>query len=269
MFAEVGASDLIGHTLGEYRLIARLGGGAFGQVFRGVHVRSGHAAAIKLLDQPLGQRVITEARAAAAIRHHNVVAVYDLGMTTDRRPYIVMEYLEGAPLSPRWYAARVPAAELVPIATEILRGLAAAHRLGIVHRDLKPANVFATIGRIVIVDFGLAKMLADPNAPNLTVTGASLGTPRYMSPEQIENRGVDGRTDLYALGVMLHEALCGKPPFEGSTYELFDAHLSREPPALPRDTPRELAAAILRALAKPPGDRFANADEMRRALRRR
>ena len=269
MLAQVGQTDLIGHTLGEYRLVARLGGGAFGQVFRGVHVRSGHAAAIKLLDQPLGQRVVTEARAAAAIRHHNVVAVYDLGVTTDRRPYIVMEYLEGAPLSPRWYAGRVPAAELVPIASEILRGLAAAHRLGIVHRDLKPANVFATAGRIVIVDFGLAKMLADPNAPHLTATGASLGTPRYMSPEQIENRAVDGRTDLYALGIMLHEALSGKPPFDGSTYELFDAHLSRPPPSLPRDVPREVVTAVTRALAKDPAERYANADDMRRALRRR
>src|SRR5258706_7275702 len=177
------AHDLVGRTLGEYAVLARIGGGAFGHVYRAIHPRSSLVVAIKLLDQPIdaaeSQRAITEARAAAAIRHDNAVQVYDLGLTSDRRPYIVMEYLEGRTLGQLW-SKRVPFANVLPIATAILRGLAAAHRLGIVHRDLKPENVFVTNdNRVVIVDFGLAKLLADANKPNLTVTGASLGTPPY------------------------------------------------------------------------------------------
>jgi hypothetical protein len=180
-----------------------------------------------------------------------------------------MEYLDGHTLGHLW-GKRVPIADVLPIATAILRGLAAAHRLGIVHRDLKPDNVFVTPDhRVVIVDFGLAKLLADPKTPSLTVTGASLGTPRYMSPEQIRGQPVDGRSDLYALGVMIYEALAGGPPFDASsTFQLFDAHVNAPPPLgqLPRDVPRGVVAAIDRALAKAPADRFADADAMRRAL---
>jgi len=285
----VGAQDLIGHTIAEYQITGRLGGGGFGQVYRAVHVRSGLAVALKLLDRPAAdsQRAITEARAAAAIRHPNVVQVYDLGLTSDGRPYIVMECLAGTTLAERWRSA-MPASDVVPIAIDILRGLAAAHALGIVHRDLKPANVFVAGGdagasgsfgeagasssfarreRVVIVDFGLAKMLADPAQPTLSITGAKLGTPRYMSPEQIQGKPLDGRSDLYALGVMMYEALSGEPPFSaGSTFQLLAAHVEQKPPALASNLPRPLVAVIERALAKDPAGRFASADEMRRAL---
>jgi len=253
-------------------VLARLGSGAFGQVYRAIHPRSGHVVAIKLLDHPLeaaeSQRVITEARAAATIRHPNVVSVYDLGITADRRPFIVMEYLEGQTLADTWQG-RVPSDDVVRIATDVLRGLAAAHRLGIVHRDLKPANVFVVQPhRVVIVDFGLAKLLADPRTPTVTIAGTSLGTPRYMSPEQIRGKEIDGRTDLYALGVMMYEAIAGEPPFSAaSTFQLLEAHIEKPPPGLAADLPRNLADVIDRALAKSPADRFADADTMRRALR--
>jgi serine/threonine-protein kinase len=279
----IGAQELLGHTIGEYTLTARLGRGAFGQVYRGVHVRSGLDVALKLLDQPVGDadhnRVINEARAAAAIRHPNVVQVYDLGLTSDRRPYVVMEFLAGSSLASRWRGV-TPVEEVVPTVIEILRGLAAAHAAGIVHRDLKPANVFVTGGidagasasfarreRVVIVDFGLATMLADPAQPTLSITGAKLGTPRYMSPEQIRAKPLDGRSDLYSLGVMMYEALTGEPPFSaGSTFQLLAAHVEQKPPELSRALPRPLVAVIDRALAKDPAERFADADEMRRAL---
>ena len=279
----VGAQDLVGHTIAEYQIAGRLGGGGFGQVYRAAHVRSGLAVALKLLDRPIGssdsKRVITEARAAAAIRHPNVVQVYDLGITTDGRPYIVMECLAGTTLAERWHGPQ-PVEDVVPIAIDILRGLAAAHALGIIHRDLKPANVFVAGGtdagasasfarreRVVIVDFGLAKMLADPAQPTLSITGAKLGTPRYMSPEQIQGKPLDGRSDLYALGVMLYEAIAGEPPFEASsTFQLLAAHVDQKPPALATSLPRPLVAVIERALAKAPADRFASADAMRHAL---
>src|SRR5262249_19596764 len=158
----------------------------------------------------------------------------------ERRPYIVMQYLEGASLARSW-ARRVPLAEVLPIANAILDGLGAAHAVGIVHRDLKPENVFVTVDqRVVIVAFGLANLLADPSSPRLPVTGASIGTPRSMSPEQIRGRPVDGRTDLYALGVMLYEALAGAPPFDASSaFQVLDAHVNAPPPLgqLPHDVP--------------------------------
>ncbi|HUS33697.1 MAG TPA: serine/threonine-protein kinase [Kofleriaceae bacterium] len=282
--AEIGSHDLIGRAIGEYTVLARLGSGAFGQVYRAVHPRSGNVVAIKLLDQPIeaaeSQRVITEARAAASIRHPNVVQVYDLGITPkaegddftsapgrDRRPFIVMEYLEGQTLADAW-VGRIPADEVVRVATDVLRGLAAAHRLGIVHRDLKPANVFVSGPRVVIVDFGLAKLLGDPRGPALTIKGTSLGTPRYMSPEQIRGQDIDGRTDLYALGVMMYEAIAGEPPFSAaSTFQLLEQHIEKPPPELPKELPRHLTDAIDRALAKTAQERFPDADTMRRALR--
>jgi len=287
--ARVSSHDLLGRKIGDYIALANLGGGTFGQVYRAIQPRSGAVVAIKLLRQPIddAQRVITEARAAAMIRHGNVVAVYDLGLTSDRRPYIVMQHLEGTSLR-RWLAPGMALDRLVPIASDILRGLAAAHRLGVVHRDLKPDNVFVTdhagrpagaIGsvtrgkptqRAIIVDFGLAKLIADPHSPNLTVTGESIGTPRYMAPEQIRCQPIDGRTDLYALGVMLYEALAGRPPFtDEATYALFDAHVNRPPPALTElrpDLPPAVCEVIERALEKDPAARFTGADEMRRAL---
>jgi serine/threonine-protein kinase len=272
--ARVSSHDLLGRKIGDYLALANLGGGTFGQVYRAVQPRSGAVVAIKLLRQPIddASRVITEARAAAMIRHGNVVAVYDLGLTADRRPYIVMQHLEGVSLR-RWLVPGIGLDRLVPIASDILRGLAAAHRLGVVHRDLKPDNVFVTLKpapRAIIVDFGLAKLIADPHSPNLTVTGESIGTPRYMAPEQIRCHAIDGRTDLYALGVMLYEALAGRPPFtDEATYALFDAHVNRPPPALTElrpDLPPAACAVIERALEKDPAARFSGADEMRRAL---
>jgi len=207
------------------------------------------------------------------------VQVYDLGLTSDGRPYIVMELLLGTSLAEQWRGV-TPVEDVVPIAIDILRGLGAAHAAGIVHRDLKPSNVravggadagasssFARRERIVIVDFGLAKMLADPAQPTLSITGAKLGTPRYMSPEQIQGKPLDGRTDLYALGVMMYEALAGEPPFmAGSTFQLMSAHVDQKPPDLGKHLPGPLVDVIDRALEKDPRNRFATADEMRRAL---
>ncbi|HEU0034428.1 MAG TPA: serine/threonine-protein kinase [Kofleriaceae bacterium] len=274
--ARVSSHDLLGKQLGDYRVLSSVGGGAYGTVYRAVHVRSGMIVAIKLLHHPIdhaeGQRVVTEARAAAMLRHPNVVQVYDLALTSDRRPYIVMQHLDGEPLSrtiPRG-TPELPLDQVRSIARDLLAGLGAAHARGIVHRDLKPDNVFVTAGHAVIVDFGLAKLVADPRSPHLTVTGEAIGTPAYMSPEQIRGKPVDARSDLYAAACVIFELAAGRPPFDRSaTFAVFDAHLHEPAPSLRSlrpDVPAALDAAIARALAKPPAQRFASAAEMQRAL---
>ena len=262
---------MIGRQLGDYKILEAVGGGSFGTVYRAEHVRSGNRVAIKLLHLSIAsaesQRVINEARAAVAISHPNVIKIYDLALTSDRRPYIVMQLLEGAPLS-RVLERGVSTELAVAMASDILRGLAAAHARGVIHRDLKPDNIFVEHGRAVIVDFGLAKLLADPRAANMTATGEAIGTPHYMAPEQIRNSNVDHRADLYAVGCMLYQMLAGRPPFDATApFLLFDAHINHAPPQIPRtDLPPHLSAAVMRALAKDPAERFQDADSMRRAL---
>jgi len=272
--APISNHTLLGRRLGDYHILAKLGGGAFGTVYRAIYTKTGAVVAIKLLDASIdkaeSQRVVVEARAASMIDHPNCVQVYDLALTSDRRPYIVMQHLDGAPLA-QLVGQRLSVPEAVTLIADVLRGLAAAHAQGIVHRDLKPPNIFVANGRAIIVDFGLAKLIADPKAPNLTVTGEAIGTPAYMAPEQIRARKViDGRADLYAVGCVLYELLANRRPFPGkTTMDVFRAHLDQVAPPLTMfrpDVPVWIAAAIAKALAKDPEQRFANADEMRRAL---
>ncbi|MEO8706872.1 MAG: serine/threonine-protein kinase, partial [Kofleriaceae bacterium] len=271
--APVATHDLLGRKLGEYTVLASLGGGAFGNVYRAVHGRSGLIVAIKLLHRPIddteSSRVLVEARAAAMLSHPNVVQVYDLAVSSDRRPYIVMQHLEGRSLA-KLLEQPITTAMAMALARDILSGLAVAHARGIIHRDLKPDNVFVASGRAIIVDFGLAKLVADPRAPSLTITGEAIGTPAYMAPEQIRGKAADGRADLYAVGCVLFEALTGKPPFEGlAAFALFDAHLHKPVPSVRErrpEVPEHVDAAIAKALAKDPADRHADATAMQRAL---
>nr|HEX4318006.1 serine/threonine-protein kinase [Kofleriaceae bacterium] len=262
--------DLVGHAVGDYTCTARLGGGGYATVYTAVHRRSLAAFALKLFRAPVtaadAGRVVVEARAASAIQHHNVVRVFDAQLDAQGRPFLVMELLDGPTL--RDVIGR-PFFELLPLFLDVLAGVDAAHRVGIVHRDLKPENVVVTPARgAVVLDFGVAKIIEDPLSPSLTVTGERLGTPRYMSPEQITGGAVSPRTDVYALGVMLYEAIAGAPPFPSdAVFALFQAHLSAEPPPLAaRGIAPRLAAVVERALAKDPARRFADAGELRRAL---
>ena len=273
VLAPVSSHDLHGRMLGEYRILATLGGGSYGSVYRAIHTRSGMLVAIKLLHRPIddieSKRVMVEARAAAQIDHPNVAKVYDLAMSSDRRPYIVMQLLEGKPLS-ALIAQRLEVATAVAVARDVLSALAVAHTRGVIHRDLKPDNIFVTKGRALIVDFGLAKLVADPRSPSLTATGEAIGTPHYMAPEQVRGEEADHRADLYAVGCVLFEMLAGRPPFEGtSTYMLFDAHLHQTPVSvatLRADIPPVLELTVARALSKDARDRFASAGDMQRAL---
>jgi len=272
---------LLGHTVGAYRVAKLMGVGGMGRVYKGVHPTIGSRVAIKVLSREctdrrdLVDRFFAEARAVNLIRHESIVNVLDLAVLPDGRPYIIMEYLDGAPLGAivehsQAHQQPLPLGGLARLAVEVLDALGAAHAKGIVHRDLKPDNIYvAPSGRPKVLDFGIAK-LSDPGANSSTRTGSLLGTPHYMSPEQAAGRPVDHRADLYAIGVILYECVTGRKLFVAdSLFDLLRKHVE-EPPVPPRtyrpDLDPGLESLILCALAKAPDQRFATAQAMSLAL---
>jgi serine/threonine-protein kinase len=271
---------MIGKVLGGYRIVRELSSGGQGTVYRAEHEVLERPAAIKLLRPELSEnrelvlRFFNEAKAATAIRHPGIIEVYDVGSTPDGIAYLVMELLEGEPLSKRIERGPLPEGDAVQIARGIASALAAAHAKAIVHRDLKPDNVFLVpepalpLGvRPKLLDFGVAK-LGDHLSKELrhTVTGALMGTPLYMAPEQARAAGhIDHRADLYSLGCILYEMLAGHPPFVAQgAGEIIALHLFGDvepPPASP-----QLRAVVMRLLAKEPDQRFASAAEVAEAL---
>ena len=271
---------LLGTDIGRYRIARLLGVGGMGQVYLGVQPMIGSRVAIKILSNEctrnaeLLERFFSEARAVNLIRHESIVSVIDMAQLPDGRPYIIMEFVEGRTLGEIVRTGEAPIGGIVQVITEILSALGAAHALGIVHRDLKPDNVLITAeGHAKVLDFGIAKLapgLSNALSPR-TRTGALLGTPAYMAPEQISGaENVDARTDLYAAGVVLFEAVTGRTPFQGETlYDLMKAHLEQAPPsprALRPDLPAGIERVILTALAKNPAHRFQTAADMTHAL---
>lgn len=256
-------------------LVRLLGKGGVGEVFEVEHALLGRRAALKALlpanaeRRGLAERIADEGRILARVRHDNLVEVLDLGLLTDDgRPYLVLELLEGRDLRAelgRIGVLSVPTT--LALASQILRGLGALHRAGFVHRDLKLENLFlCDDGRAKILDLGAAEPASGSEGPG--ARGASLGTPRTMAPEQFEGKPVDGRADLYALGLVLYELVAGRGPFDDikDLDALRFAHLDRTPAPpswfAPQPIPAALDAWILRALEKDPDDRFASAEAM-------
>jgi predicted Ser/Thr protein kinase len=271
---------LLGTDIGRYRLARLLGEGGMGRVYLAIQPAIGSRVAVKILSDQcarnpeLLERFFAEARAVNLINHERIVSVIDLAQLPDGRPFIVMEYVEGHTLASIAAAGPVPLGGIVQVMSEVLSALAAAHAIGIVHRDLKPDNILITAeGHAKVLDFGIAKLapeLQQQLSPR-TRTGALLGTPQYMAPEQISGSGgVDARTDIYAAGVVVYELATGQPPFVGETlFDLMRAHLEqppRPPRALRPDLPAALEHVILTALAKAPGARFPSAHAMAEAL---
>ncbi|XVQ82071.1 protein kinase domain-containing protein [Microbispora siamensis] len=266
--------DVVPSTLGgRYELQELIGQGGMGEVWRGRDLRAHRPVAVKILAPQVAgvasrERFAREARAAARIVHPNVVTVLDVG-EQDARPYLVMELLTGRSLAAELLdRGRYGVAEACDLMSQAAAGLDAAHRAGVVHRDVKPANLHLTAsGVLKVVDFGVAQVATE--AARLTMVGTVVGTAAYLAPEQIDGRGGGSACDLYALGCVCYELLCGHPPFTGSAPELVYQHIHQAPvpPSGHRpDIPAELERLIMALLAKDPAARPADAEAARRVL---
>jgi eukaryotic-like serine/threonine-protein kinase len=275
---------MIGATIGQYRVTGLIGQGGMGAVYAAEHALLGRPAAIKVLLPDLSQkqdvvmRFFNEARAATAIRHPGIIEIYDFGWTPDGAAFIVMEHLQGETLSRRSERARFRWQVALSVARQIAGALAAAHGKGIVHRDLKPDNIFMVLDpevpggeRIKLLDFGIAKLAGDTSTSvNMTKTGAVMGTPTYMAPEQCRGVAVDHRVDLYALGCIVFELCSGRPPFVGEgTGDVLAAHIHVPAPSLASlrvEVPRAVEELVHQLLTKSPAQRTPSAEAVIRAI---
>src|SRR5207249_5969691 len=265
------------HALaGRYRLERELGHGGMGVVFLATDLKHGRNVALKVLRPELSQsigadRFLREIRITAQLNHPNILTLIDSGSAGDFM-YYVLPYVDGESLRDRLTREKeLPVDEALRITRETADALAYAHEHGVVHRDIKPENILFEAGHAVVADFGIAQAVSEAAGGKLTESGLIVGTPAYMSPEQAMGSGkVDARSDIYSLACMLYEMLAGAPPYSGPTPQAILARKSMEPvPGLRivRDTvPPEVEAAIVRALAKTPADRFASARDFARAL---
>ena len=268
---------------GRYEVTELIGKGGFGAVFAARHALTGQDIVLKVMrpevasDPVQVKRFMNEARITSQLSHPNTVRTFDFGQTDDGLLYLAMERLQGdelakvlnreAPLDPL---------RVVRIGIGVLKSLAEAHTAGLVHRDLKPGNIFllnvhGETDFVKLIDFGIAKSMEPGEEEDLTRTGLAIGTPKYMSPEQGRAEALDGRSDLYSLGIILYEALAGRVPFEASSaMSMIVAHLQTPPPDIrtfaPGGLPSGLAAIVMKSLSKDPWQRFRDADEMREKL---
>ena len=274
-----------GARLGPYEVVALLGVGGMGEVYRARDPRLGREVAVKVIATAVAaepgrvSRFEQEARAVATLNHPNIVSVYDIGRDHDQ-PYVVSELLEGHNLREELVEGALPIRKAIDVAAQVCHGLVAAHEKGIVHRDLKPENLFVTRdGRVKILDFGLAKLLEnaaarDGEQVSMAMTSAGgthpgvvLGTTGYMSPEQVRGLPVDCRSDIFSLGLVLHEMLSGKKAFTGlSAIDVLSAILKEDPQELPATVPPSLASVVNRCLEKDADHRFQSARDLAFAL---
>ena len=272
--------DLTGRTLGDFHVLRKLGQGGMGQVYLAEQVSLKRKVALKILRPEMAsnpnalQRFKTEAEAVARVTHANIVQIYAI-QTTDGITYMALEYVEGRNL--REFLARKGPPEL-PLAVSIMRQVAAAlqraSEMGIIHRDVKPENILLTRkGEVKVADFGLSRCLAgDQPALNLTQSGITMGTPLYMSPEQVEGKTLDCRTDIYSFGVTCWHMLAGQPPFQGANaFEVALQHVRGTVPPLASirpDLPETLCAIVHKMMARDPAQRYQTGRELLKDLSR-
>ena len=274
-------------VVGRYRLVRILGAGGMGTVVEATHLQLAQRVAIKFLlpnlcsQRDAVTRFLREARATVQIESEHVARVTDVGTTEDGVPFLVMEYLEGLDLSQLLQREkRLPIAQAVSMVAQACDAIAEAHALGIIHRDLKPSNLFLTTRRdgtrlLKVLDFGISKAVTEMSASGApatrTATAAVMGSPHYMSPEQLRSsKNVDPRADIWSLGVILHELLAGEPPFKGESMSGVLASIVADPPASLRlvrpDVPPALEAIVTRCLQKDRSQRFASVPDLALAL---
>jgi serine/threonine protein kinase len=282
-----GPDPLIGRVINDrFRVVALIARGGMGKVYRAEQAPLGREVALKVLnpnysgdsDPEFHKRFFLEASTCSKLTHPNTVTIFDYGRTDDDVYYIAMELLEGRTLH-RMLRDDGPfnAPRALHIARQVCRSLREAHSLGVIHRDLKPANIFLVRHGdendfVKVLDFGLVKELGE--GEDLTQTGLFMGSPKYMSPEQIRGENVDGRADIYALGVITYEMLTGKVPFDRpNSVNILMAHVHEAPPPIKEaypasEVPPGVEQIVMKALAKKPEDRFSSMDEMLNALKR-
>ncbi len=259
-------------TLGEYDIKGELGRGGMAAVFLAHDLHLNRKVAIKVMlpgllySERMWERFLAEARTAAKLDHPNIIYIHSV-KEKDRFMYFVMKYVDGRPLDDLLTRGLLPLHVAQAILVEVARGLDYAHREGIVHRDIKPANIMIDHkGSAIVMDFGIARV---QDSAHFTQTGATIGTPAYMSPEQCHGYDVTAASDQYSLGIVAYEMFAGKPPFVGSPIELQLAHIQDKPTPILQvrnDLPRELADAVMRMLDKDPAARFASLHEVVRQL---
>jgi eukaryotic-like serine/threonine-protein kinase len=268
--------NLIAALSGTYELLQEIGRGGMGVVYAGRDIRLDRLVAIKVLpglvsSDVVRERFLREARAAARLSHPSIVPIY----SADERngvTFLVMAYVDGTTLSARLRdGAALSTSDAVPILRDVALALGAAHARGVVHRDIKPENILVdrATGRAMVTDFGIARLADAMQSGALTRTGQVLGTVGYMSPEQVTGADVDGRSDLYSLGVVAFETLAGRLPFEGAAPVVIVAHATKPAPSLASvapHVPAELCAIVDRCLLKNPSDRYATGNELAAAL---
>jgi hypothetical protein len=270
---------------GRYRVLRQLGEGGMGVVYLVEHVHLGRKEALKVLhaslasDSQLVARFRREARAINRLQHPNIVSVHDFGQLPGDRFYLAMEYVEGDDLATVLAREqRLPPQRVLHLMRQLAEAVAHAHSRGVVHRDLKPENLLLRERRgrtdhLMVLDFGIAKIVAPDYKESIAATpvGEIFGTIAYMAPEQLTGDSVDGRSDIYAMGCLLFELLTGEAPFRGRNIEVMHQHLNAPPPIASQLVPGvspELDALIVRCMAKDPDQRFADGEELARALER-
>src|SRR5437899_3164355 len=278
-----------GTMLGPYEIQSPLGAGGMGEVYRARDTRLDRTVAVKILPSHLSinpeakQRFDREARAISSLSHPNVCHLYDVG-TQGGTSYLVMEYLEGETLADRLRKGPLPLDQVLKYGIEICEGLEKAHRSGVIHRDLKPGNIMLTKSGAKLMDFGLAKPVVPLSPPSsgltqtlvtpqqpLTTEGMVVGTFQYMSPEQLEGREADARSDIFALGAVLYEMVTGRRAFEGkTTASTIAAIMTAEPPPISTVQPMSpppLEATVKSCLAKDPDERLQSAHDVKLQLK--
>lgn len=271
---ELKISDYIRTESDAFEIESCLGQGGMGVVYKARQASMNRTVAIKMLHPHLAgadqtQRLINEAKSVALLIHPNIVRVFSIGVSQNGEPFIVMEYLEGDGLDELIAQSTLSLEQFYTIFDQVISALEEAHKCGIIHRDLKPANIFITTdGVIKLLDFGIAKLVdASGTSQSTTQTGAMLGTPAFMSPEQCRAEKLDHRADIYSLGCVMFNALTGAQPFEGSNaLDTMYRHLHEKPDLTRSKASKSLQIIVTRMMEKDPGARFQSVEEVRAAL---